>query len=113
MRENEIYVLGDRDIVTAFRFAGITGETPESREEAALAFARLTDQGRSFEEGTSGPIKLLILTDDVSVTLGETLDRFQAEGRFPLIVEVPRLSGPVEGKKTLLDSIREAIGVRV
>jgi len=33
--------------------------------------------------------------------------------RYPLVVEMPGLMGRQPGRKTLVDSIREAIGVRV
>jgi len=32
---------------------------------------------------------------------------------YPLIVEIPGLHGHLPGRKTLTDSIREAIGIRV
>ena len=34
-------------------------------------------------------------------------------GKFPLIVERPGISGKRAGKKSLTDSIREAVGIRV
>ena len=49
----------------------------------------------------------------MSPFLGEELVRWQLSGRFPLIVEIPGLAGHPEGRKTLVDAIREAIGIHV
>ena len=42
----------------------------------------------------------------------EVLD-WQKGGRVPLIVEVPGLQGHLQGRKTLTESIREAVGISV
>jgi V/A-type H+-transporting ATPase subunit F len=42
----------------------------------------------------------------------EVLD-WQIGGKVPLIVEIPGLQGHLAGRKTLTDSIREAVGIRV
>jgi V/A-type H+-transporting ATPase subunit F len=38
---------------------------------------------------------------------------WQKGGQYPLIVEIPGLHGHLEGKKSLTDAIREAIGIHV
>ena len=41
------------------------------------------------------------------------MTQWQLKGDYPLIVEIPCLQGSMEGKKSLQDSIREAVGVHI
>ena len=43
----------------------------------------------------------------------EEINEWQMQGKFPLIVEIPGLQGKISGKKSLTDSIREAVGIHV
>ncbi len=61
----------------------------------------------------SARAKVLILTEDVAVMLEDEVLEWQMKGDYPLIVEIPGLQGHLEGKKTLTDAIREAIGIHV
>ena len=45
--------------------------------------------------------------------LEEEVLEWQMKGDYPLIVEIPGLQGHLEGKKTLTDAIREAVGIQV
>jgi V/A-type H+-transporting ATPase subunit F len=38
---------------------------------------------------------------------------WQLSGRYPLLVEIPGIGGRLEGRKTLVDAIREAIGIHI
>jgi vacuolar-type H+-ATPase subunit F/Vma7 len=38
---------------------------------------------------------------------------WQFNGSYPLIVEIPGIEGHLENRKSLIDSIREAVGVHV
>jgi V/A-type H+-transporting ATPase subunit F len=38
---------------------------------------------------------------------------WQLSGRYPLLVEIPGISGKHIDRKTLVESIREAIGIQV
>jgi V/A-type H+-transporting ATPase subunit F len=57
--------------------------------------------------------KVLILTEDVADMLDEEVQSWQMKGKAPLIVEIPGLQGHIQGRKTLTDSIREAVGIQV
>lgn len=117
----DYFFIGDAELLTAFRFVGIDGVAVSGPSESAAAFARITTGGRDIA-GTLIPdsefagaeqVKVLILTEEVADSLGPELADWQLSGRFPLVVEVPGLQGPLEGRKTLVDAIRQAIGVRV
>lgn len=115
------YIIGEREIVLAFGLAGIKGQAVVTKDEALKAFNHATGQDKLSVSETvqsSVPveterIKVLILTEDVSLLLEDEILKWQMGGKFPLIVEIPCLQGNIEGKKTLTDSIREAIGIQV
>jgi V/A-type H+-transporting ATPase subunit F len=112
----DYFFLGEAELVTAFRFIGITGQSVYNADDARGAFQRLT---QSYDE-TAGTVlpdietcRVLIITEEVADWLGEILIHWQLSDRYPLIVEIPGLMGRISGRKTLTDSIREAIGVSV
>jgi V/A-type H+-transporting ATPase subunit F len=57
--------------------------------------------------------RVLILTEEVADWLGDLLIKWQLSDSYPLIVELPGMMGRLPGRKTLVDSIREAIGIHV
>ena len=112
----DYFFLGESELVTGFHFVGIAGQPVHGPDDALKAFRRITE---SYDE-TSGavlpgqePCRVLIVTEEVAGWLGDALIQWQLSERYPLIVELPGLEGRLEGRKTLVDSIREAIGVRV
>ena len=117
----DYFFLGDPELVTAFSFVGIKGVSVLNADDAHKAFRRITE-GYDETAGTVLPsvlwpglesCRVLILTEEVADWLGDSLVQWQLSGHYPLIVEVPGLMGRLAGRKTLVDSIREAIGVRV
>jgi vacuolar-type H+-ATPase subunit F/Vma7 len=56
---------------------------------------------------------VLILTEETAEWLGDYMINWQISGRYPLIVEIPGISGRHIDRKTLVDLIREAIGIHV
>ena len=116
----DFYFIGDSELVTAFRFIGIKGTTVRGPEEAASLFRRITE-GWVEEAGVSLPgslsesenCKVLLITEEVADWLGHLLIKWQISGSYPLIVEIPGIAGRLSNRKTLVDSIREAIGINV
>lgn len=111
----EYYVIGERELVLAFALVGVAGTAVANREEALEAFNRVTGgDGSSVTTAvTAGRPKILILTEDVTLMIEEEVLQWQMGAGYPLIVEIPGLHGHVEGKKSLTDSIREAIGIHI
>ena len=112
----DYFFLGDPELAIAFRFAGIAGLPVHSADDARDAFRSITE---SYDE-TSGLVlpgaelcRILIITEEVADWLGDALVQWQLSDKYPLIVEVPGLLGRLPGRKTLVESIREAIGVSV
>jgi V/A-type H+-transporting ATPase subunit F len=112
----DYFFIGDPELVTAFRFVGIDGAAVLNAEEARPVFLKIT-QGWDATAGAVLPVapdcRVLILTEEVADWLGNDLTLWQLSGRYPLVVEMPGLMGKLEGRKTLVDSIREAIGIHV
>ena len=112
----DYFFLGDPELVTAFRFVGIQGVPITDAGIAREVFRRITE---SYDE-TAGTVLIntischvLIVTEEVADWLGDTLIQWQLSDRYPLIVELPGILGRLPGRKTLVDSIREAIGIHV
>lgn len=109
----KFYIIGEREIVLAFKLTGINGTIAESREKILDAFNRVTGKG-GIANVPSGEIpKVLILSEHAAGQIEDEEIAWQKTGKYPLIVEVPGLDGHLKGKKTLSDAIKEAIGIEV
>ncbi len=110
----EYYFIGERELQLGFKLVGVDGSAVTNRGDALDAFLLMTGQSSKV----SGPAradrpKILILTEDVADMLEKEGLDWQKGGRVPLIVEVPGLQGHLQGRKTLTESIREAVGISV
>ena len=109
----KFYIIGERELVLAFKLTGVDGTIAENRNDVLEAFNRVIGKG-GIANVPSGEIpKVLILTESAASQIEEEEIEWQKTGKFPLIVEIPGLDGHVSGKKSLTDAIREAIGVQV
>ena len=111
----DYFVIGERELVLGFNLAGVKGASVSNRSEALEAFFKVTGtgEGKIVPFSPSDRPKVLILTEDVSDMLSSEVMEWQMKGSSPLIVEIPGLNGHIKGRKTLTDSIREAIGIQV
>ncbi|GAB6393113.1 MAG: V/A type ATP synthase; V/A-type H+/Na+-transporting ATPase subunit F [Treponematales bacterium] len=112
----DYFFIGDAELVLAFRFVGIRGEGVSRAEDARAVFRRMTTgvdevSGAALPSGET--CRILILTEEVALWLGDALVDWQLSDKYPLVVEIPGAMGRLPGRKTLVDSIREAIGIRV
>lgn len=98
------HVIGEEEIVLGFRFVGVPGTVVYAKEEAREAFREVL---------RCAGVRVLILTERVSAMLEDEVTQWQFEGSYPLIVEVPGLEGHLENRRSLIDSIREAVGLHV
>jgi V/A-type H+-transporting ATPase subunit F len=112
----DYFFIGDPELVIAFRFVGIDGSQARSADDARAVFRRMTE---GWDE-TAGAVlpgiekcRILILTEEVADWLGDLLIEWQLSDKYPLIVELPGMMGRLPGRKTLVESIREAIGIHV
>lgn len=115
----DYFFIGEAELATAFRFIGIDGVAVSDSRECREAFRRATFGGVNAsgtvlpDEDLGSGVRVLIMTEEAADSLGTELAEWQMTGRFPLIVELPGLQGRLKGRKTLVDDIRDAIGIRV
>jgi V/A-type H+-transporting ATPase subunit F len=112
----DYYFIGDPELVTAFRFVGIDGISVRGPDDARSAFLKITegwDEAAGAYLPSAETCRVLILTEESADWLGDALIQWQLTGKYPLVVEVPGTLGRLEGRKTLVDSIREAVGIHV
>jgi V/A-type H+-transporting ATPase subunit F len=118
----DFFFIGDPELVTAFRFIGIRGKAVSNAEDAKSAFLDITHGMDNRSNTGVVPVvpmeklehcQILILTEEVADWLGDMLIQWQLSDQYPLVVEVPGMMGKLPGRKTLVESIREAIGIHV
>lgn len=112
----EYFFLGDAEIVTAFRFVGVEGRAVYNADDAREVFNKITqgyDETAEMVLPGAQNCRVLILTEEVVDWLESEVTQWQLSGKYPLIVEIPGILGKLEGRKTLVDSIREAIGIHI
>ena len=109
----QYFIIGQREIVLAFKMTGIDGVTADTREQVLEAFNRVTGKGGVANVPSEQIPRVLILSEEAASLIEDEVIQWQKTGKFPLIVEVPGLNGHMKGKKTLSDAIREAVGVNV
>ena len=100
----DFFVLGEEEIIIGFDVVGVQGRVVSSREDALSG----------FQEAVAIPgLKVLIMTEEAASFIDEELTAWNLSGRFPLLVEIPGIQGRLQGKKSLMQSIREAVGISV
>lgn len=112
----EIFVIAEEEILIAFGMIGINGKSIAGRDDAISTFHSIVyDKSCVLDRG---PIdltdcKMLILSEDVSDMIGEELSEWQLNGEYPLIVEIPPLTGSSAQHAHLFDAVRQAIGIKI
>ncbi|MCS7232902.1 MAG: V-type ATP synthase subunit F [Synergistetes bacterium] len=101
--KGKIFVLGNKEAVTGFQLAGISGETPEDKESAIKAFHNVF---------SSGKYALLIITEEIASMIREEIEEVKSKELYPIIVEIPGKGGWKEKHHDYLErAIREALGL--
>ena len=100
----KFYCLADEDTVRGFALAGVEGRAVSRAEDAAAA---LEDLCARHDVG------IIVMTDVVAAGIRSQIDSVRAERVVPLVVEIPGPRGPMPGRKSLRQSVQEAIGIRL
>jgi V/A-type H+/Na+-transporting ATPase subunit F len=100
----KFYCLADEDTVRGFRLAGVEGRAVTARQDAEVALEELLERR---------DLGILIVSDVVAADLRHKIDEVRSERVVPLIVEIPGPKGSLPGRKTLRQSVQEAIGIRL
>lgn len=101
----DFFVIGPSEIVIGFSLAGVAGKACATREEVLSAFESVT--------GDPKGCKVLVLSEEAASLIPDEALEWQLSGAYPLIVEIPAFAGGAVEKKSLVDSIREAIGIHI
>jgi V/A-type H+-transporting ATPase subunit F len=100
----KFYVIGDKDTLLGFQLIGLEGEEVRTAEEAKDALER------AFQMEGLG---IVIITERVASTIRSLVEQYIYKTTFPLIIEIPDRKGPVEGRKSIRELIRAAVGVHL
>jgi V/A-type H+-transporting ATPase subunit F len=100
----EFFVIGDPDTVLGFSLAGIDGRDVK---DARQALAALKETLGNEEIG------ILLITERLAHELRLEIDSIMISRKFPLIVEIPDIKGPLEEKVTISDLVKSAIGIKI
>jgi vacuolar-type H+-ATPase subunit F/Vma7 len=96
-------VIGDFDMVTGFQLVGIKGIIVSTVDEARHTLLKAVEDV---------DIALIIISEDFSTQMRDSIDNLRLNRIAPLIVEIPGRSGP-SGAIDISRIVHKAIGVKV
>jgi len=98
------HIIGDKDSLMGFNFAGVHGDVAETPREARDAFDAVKRKGVA---------RILIVTEPVADMIEDVLTEHRVSCEPPFVVEIGDLwETPVE-HKSLEEMIYEAVGIRI
>ena len=100
----KFHVIADEHTVTGFKLVGLEGEVVESADETSEALKK------AF---SSPDIGIIIITEKLASLVREELEGFIYGQAFPLIIEIPDRTGPMEDRFSIRQMVRSAVGVNV
>lgn len=98
------HIIGDQDTVLGFRFAGTTGAAVETREQAQDALREALENKRC---------QILLLTAAIEDMLEDEVTAHRLTAAPPYIVVVSDIVGTPFRRKTLEQTIQEAVGIKI
>jgi V/A-type H+-transporting ATPase subunit F len=100
----EFYIIGDQDTVLGFSLAGIEGRGVKDSREALDVLKETLEKPE---------IGILLITERIAHELRADIDAIMIERKFPLIIEIPDMEGPLEERVTISDLVKSAIGIKI
>jgi len=82
-------------------------------EQEGLAGESVAEALAALESARDSEAGIVILTQEVGAMMQQEVDMLRFGGGLPMVVEIPGARGPLAGRRSLSDVIRQAIGVRV
>ena len=98
------HIIGDPDTVLGYRFAGVTGDAVENAEQAREAFNKALS---SEEPG------ILLLTLPIEDMIEEEVTAHRLTSKPPYVAVVPDIWGGGRKRKSLQETISEAVGIKI
>ena len=100
----KLMVIGHPETVLGFSLAGVPGKVATTATEANQAL----DSALANHD-----LGIILVTEDVSAMIGARMDDLKMHSTIPLVVEIPGPGGPAEGKQTLNEMVKRAIGIKI
>lgn len=100
----KFYVIGDEATVAGFGLVGVDGVVVQGSEEAKEALEQ------AF---SSNDIGIIIITEKIAAAIREEMEEYVFSHDFPLVIEIPGREGPMEGRVSIRQMVRSAIGFSV
>ena len=97
------FVIGDEETVLGFRLAGIEGRAARGPYEAREALKVAT--------ATEG-VNIIVITERLAAEVKADLKQYYPLN-FPLIIQIPDRTGPMDERKSIRDIIKSAVGVKI
>jgi len=99
-----ICVIGDKDMTTGFRLAGIT---------AAYPVEKIVNAGEALENALQKEYDLIIISENHASYVSEQIKKLRQKPH-PVVIEVPDKTGTTgHAKKNIEEMIRRAVGVDI
>jgi vacuolar-type H+-ATPase subunit F/Vma7 len=98
------FVIGDKSVVLGFRFVGISGETVSDKNEALDALKKAV---------TMEDVEIILVTDDFSSQIQNTIDTIRSKSTTPMIVEIPTRLEATGGPTSTQKLMKEIMRIRV
>ncbi|MBN2104011.1 V-type ATP synthase subunit F [bacterium] len=100
----KFYVIGDADTVLGFSLADVDGKVVNTPEETSEALKN------AFQNEDLG---IIVITERVAQQIRHEVDQYIYKTTFPLIIEIPDREGPIQGRGSVRDMIRAAVGIQL
>ena len=98
------FVIGNEDTVLGFKLVGVPGIVITKEEDVHNAF-------RDAVANRSG--KILLITERLAQVIHGEVVHQRASMKPPFVVEIPDRHGPLPTRKSIVEMIREAIGINI
>jgi V/A-type H+-transporting ATPase subunit F len=100
----QFYVIGDESTVAGFGLAGVEGQVVTTADEARAALKK------AF---ATPDIGIIIIPEKLAEGMREDVEGYIFGRTFPLVVEIPDRTGPMEGRVSIRQMVRSAVGISV
>ncbi len=99
MSEKKIAVIGDKDVVLAFKAVGVDVYPSSGREESKETLIKLA---RNY--------LVILITEDIASQIGDIIDRYKTKP-YPLVLPIPSAKGASGfGEENIRRNIEKAVG---
>jgi len=100
----KFFVIADEATVAGFGLVGVEGIVVRSDDEAREA----------IRTAFSTPdIGIIVITERVAQGIREEVEGYIFGHDFPLVIEIPDRRGPVEGRVSIREMVRSAVGLNI